>query len=207
MAPEWEDPGGVRIDAILFGGRRANVVPLVCEAFSWEHGVFQGATMTSETTAAAAGFTGRVRFDPMAMLPFCGYNMGDYFAHWLRIGERCGARVPRVFCVNWFRKGADGRFLWPGFGENMRVLEWVFRRCDDVAPAVRTPVGLLPTQDALNIDGLDIAPEDLRELITVDAEQWRAQLPQLEAHFRAYGDQLPSRLADELRALAQRLGP
>ena len=207
IAPEWEDPAGVPIDAILFGGRRPNVVPLVSEAFGWEHGVFLGATMASEMTAAAAGDgTGQLRFDPMAMLPFCGYNMGDYLAHWLRMGERYGARLPRVFYVNWFRKGADGRFLWPGFGENSRVLEWVFRRCDGAAPAVQTPIGLLPTPDGLNTDGLDIAAEDLRELLTVDAEQWRAQLAQLQAHFEEFGDRLPSRLADELRELGERLG-
>ncbi len=207
IAPEWEDPAGVAIDAILFGGRRASVVPLVCEAFGWEHGVFLGATMASEMTAAAAGATGQLRFDPMAMLPFCGYNMGDYFAHWLRIGERRGARLPRVFSVNWFRKRPDGRLLWPGFGENSRVLEWVFRRCDDAAPAVTTPIGLLPPPDALDTAGLDIAPEDLRELLTVDVEQWRAQLPQLQAHLEQFGDQLPRALTNQLRALAERLGP
>ena len=154
IAPEWEDPAGVPIDAFLFGGRRATVVPLVQEAFDWEHAVFMGATMSSETTAAAAGEVGQLRFDPMAMLPFCGYNMADYFAHWLKAGRREGAELPRVFYVNWFRKDADGKFLWPGFGENSRVLEWVFRRCEGTAEAVETPIGLLPAEGAINTDGL-----------------------------------------------------
>jgi phosphoenolpyruvate carboxykinase (GTP) len=149
IAPEWEDPAGVPIDAILFGGRRASVVPLVHEALDWEHGVFLGSIMGSETTAAQAGEVGALRFDPMAMLPFCGYHMGDYFGHWLKIGERAGATLPKIFMVNWFRKDEDGRFMWPGYGENSRVLAWVFRRCDDDAEAVETPIGHLPTVDAL----------------------------------------------------------
>ena len=157
IAPEWEDPAGVPIDAFLFGGRRATVVPLVHEAFDWEHAVFMGATMSSETTAAAAGAVGQLRFDPMAMLPFCGYNMADYFAHWLKAGKREGAELPRVFYVNWFRKDADGKFLWPGFGENSRVLEWVFRRCEGAAEAVETPIGLLPAEGAINTEGLSIS--------------------------------------------------
>ncbi len=143
------------IDAFLFGGRRATTVPLVHEAFDWEHGVFLGATMSSEKTAAAAGNVGELRFDPMAMLPFCGYNMADYFGHWLKLGEREGAELPRIFYVNWFRKDADGKFLWPGFGENSRVLEWVFRRCDGEAEAVETPIGLLPAEGAIDTEGLD----------------------------------------------------
>ena len=153
------------IDAFLFGGRRATVVPLVQEAFDWEHGVFLGATMSSETTAAAAGEVGELRFDPMAMLPFCGYNMADYFAHWLKAGQREGAELPRIFYVNWFRKDADGKFLWPGFGENSRVLEWVFRRCEGTAEAVETPIGLLPAEGAINTEGLNVTAEAMAELL------------------------------------------
>src|SRR5215212_3762105 len=168
IAPEWEEPDGVPIDAILFGGRRASVVPLVREAFDWEHGVFLGATMASEMTAAAAGDVGKLRFDPMAMLPFCGYNMGDYFAHWIEVGKREGAVLPRIFFVNWFRKGEDGEFLWPGYGENSRVLEWIFRRCEGTADAQETAIGFVPTADGLDLDGLDIDPDDLEEVRTVD---------------------------------------
>ena len=205
IAAEWQDPAGVPIDAILFGGRRAHVVPLVCEAFNWQHGVFLGATMASETTAAATGDTRQLRFDPMAMLPFCGYNMADYFAHWLHIGEHHPTRLPRIFTVNWFRKHPDGRLLWPGFGDNSRVLQWIAHRCNDTAPALKTPIGLLPPHHALNTTGLDIPPEDLHELLTVDPTQWRAELPHIQAHLTQFGDQLPTKLADELHALAARL--
>jgi phosphoenolpyruvate carboxykinase (GTP) len=206
IAPEWEDPAGVPIDAFLFGGRRATVVPLVQEAFDWEHAVFMGATMSSETTAAAAGAVGQLRFDPMAMLPFCGYNMADYFAHWLAVGKREGAELPRVFYVNWFRKDADGKFLWPGFGENSRVLEWVFRRCEDAADAVETPLGLLPTEGALNTDGLNVSPEAMQELLSVDVEQVKAQLPQIQEHLAKFGDKLPAEIGAQLQALEERLG-
>jgi phosphoenolpyruvate carboxykinase (GTP) len=205
IAPEWEDPAGVPIDAFLFGGRRATVLPLVQEAFNWEHAVFMGATMSSETTAAAAGEVGQLRFDPMAMLPFCGYNMADYFAHWLKAGEREGAILPRVFYVNWFRKDSDGRFLWPGFGENSRVLEWVFRRCEGTADAVETPIGLLPADGAIDTDGLNITEEAMNELLSVDTEGFKAQLPQVEAHLAQFGDKLPSQIADQLEALKARL--
>jgi phosphoenolpyruvate carboxykinase (GTP) len=201
IAPEWEDPAGVAIDAILFGGRRASVVPLVHEALDWEHGVFLGSIMGSETTAAAAGEVGALRFDPMAMLPFCGYHMGDYFAHWLRIGEREGAQLPRIFMVNWFRKDDDGRFLWPGFGENSRVLAWVFRRCDGEADAVETPIGRLPAEGALETEGLDVAEEALRELLAFDADAWRAQLPQVRDHLAKFGDRLPEPLRRQLADL------
>ena len=205
IAPEWEDPAGVPIDAFLFGGRRATVVPLVQEAFDWEHAVFMGATMSSETTAAAAGAVGQLRFDPMAMLPFCGYNMADYFAHWLKIGAKEGAELPRVFYVNWFRKGADGKFLWPGFGENSRVLEWVFRRCEGKAEAVETPIGLLPPVDAIDTDGLDISREAMEELLSVDVELVKQQLPQVREHLARFGDRLPNQLKQQLADLEQRL--
>jgi phosphoenolpyruvate carboxykinase (GTP) len=204
-APEWQDPNGVPIDAFLFGGRRATSVPLVREAFDWEHAVFLGATMSSEQTAAAFGTVGQLRFDPFAMLPFCGYNMGDYFAHWLKIGETDGAKLPKVFYVNWFRKDADGKFIWPGFGENSRVLEWVFRRCDGEAEAAETPVGLVPAPGALNVEGLDLAPEALAELLAVDVEQVRAELPQVHEHLARFGEHLPAAVRAQLEALEQRL--
>jgi phosphoenolpyruvate carboxykinase (GTP) len=206
IAPEWEDPAGVPIDAFLFGGRRATVVPLVQEAFDWEHAVFMGATMSSETTAAAAGAVGQLRFDPMAMLPFCGYNMGDYFAHWLKVGKREGAELPRVFYVNWFRKDADGKFLWPGFGENSRVLEWVFRRCEGTAEAVETPIGLLPAEVAIDTEGLSITPEAMSELLTVDSELLKEQLPQVRQHLAKFGEKLPGPISAQLKALEERLG-
>jgi len=207
IAAEWEDPVGVPIDAFLFGGRRASVVPLVREAFDWQHGVFLGATMSSEMTAAAVGTVGKLRFDPMAMLPFCGYNIGDYFAHWLKLGAAGdAAKLPKIFYVNWFRKGDDGRFLWPGFGENSRVLEWVFRRCDGDAEAVETPIGLVPAPGALNVDGLQIAAGDLEQLMTVDEAAVAAEIEQIREHLDSVGDSLPATLRDELAALEQRLG-
>ncbi len=206
IAAEWEDPAGVPIDAFLFGGRRASVVPLVREAFDWQHGVFLGATMSSEMTAAAAGTVGKLRFDPMAMLPFCGYNIGDYFAHWLKLGAAGdAAKLPKIFYVNWFRKGDDGRFLWPGFGENSRVLEWIFRRCDGDAEAVETPIGLVPAPGALNVDGLEIDQADLAELMTVDEAAVAAEIEQIREHLDSVGDSLPATLRDELAALEQRL--
>jgi phosphoenolpyruvate carboxykinase (GTP) len=206
IAPEWEEPVGVPIDAMLFGGRRSTVVPLVYEAFDWEHGVFVGATMSSETTAAAAGQVGKLRFDPFAMLPFCGYNMADYFEHWLEMGRRADpSKLPRIFHVNWFRKGEDGRFLWPGYGENSRVLEWVFRRCAGDAGAHETPFGLVPAPGDLYLGGLDLAAEDLEAVLTVDPEQVREQLPQLEEHLAIFGDRLPAELRAQLQALRERL--
>ncbi len=206
IAAEWEDPAGVPIDAFLFGGRRASVVPLVREAFDWQHGVFLGATMSSEMTAAAAGTVGKLRFDPMAMLPFCGYNIGDYFAHWLKLGAAGdAAKLPKIFYVNWFRKGDDGRFLWPGFGENSRVLEWIFRRCDGDAEAVETPIGLVPAPGALNVDGLEIDQADLAELMTVDEAAVAAEIEQIREHLDSVGDSLPATLRDQLAALEQRL--
>jgi phosphoenolpyruvate carboxykinase (GTP) len=206
IAEEWEDPAGVPIDAFLFGGRRATVVPLVTEAMDWEHGVFQGATMSVETTAAAAGKVGELRFDPMAMLPFCGYNMADYFGHWLEIGRRKGARLPKIFLVNWFRKDESGEFVWPGFGENIRVLEWVFRRCDGEGETVETPIGLVPAEGEINTEGIDVSGEDMKLLLTVEADDLKAQLPQVVEHLARFGDRLPKELSAQLEALKQRLG-
>jgi phosphoenolpyruvate carboxykinase (GTP) len=206
IAAEWEDPAGLPIDAFLFGGRRSTVVPLVHEAFDWEHGVFLGATMASETTAAQSGAVGKLRRDPFAMLPFCGYNMGDYFAHWLRIGrEHDRSKLPRIFYVNWFRKAADGHFLWPGYGDNSRVLEWVFRRCEGSVPAVDTPIGRLPAQDSLDLDGIELAAEDLAELLGVDAAEWRLELSSIREHLSTFGAQLPDELRSQLAALEARL--
>jgi phosphoenolpyruvate carboxykinase (GTP) len=205
IADDWEDPKGVPIDAFLFGGRRATVVPLVTEAFDWEHGVFMGSIMGSEKTAAAAGVVGDLRFDPMAMLPFCGYHMGDYFGHWLESGRREGAELPKIFMVNWFRKDEDGNFLWPGFGENSRVLAWVFERCDGRAEAAETPIGLVPSEGALDLSGLDLPDGALAKLLDVDAGEWREQLPQVREHFASFGDKLPAELSAQLDALEQRL--
>jgi phosphoenolpyruvate carboxykinase (GTP) len=207
IAPEWEDPTGVPIDAMLLGGRRATTIPLVHEAFDWEHGVFLGATMSSETTAAAAGKVGQLRFDPFAMLPFCGYNMADYFEHWLEVGRRGDtSKLPRIFYVNWFRKDAEGRFLWPGFGENSRVLEWVFRRCAGDAGAHETAIGLVPAPGDLYTGGLDVSAEDLEEVLTVDPDAVRQQLPQVKEHLARFGDRLPAELQAQLEALERRLG-
>ncbi len=206
IAPEWEDPAGVPIDAFLFGGRRATVVPLVAESYDWDHGVFLGATMSSETTAAAAGEVGKLRFDPMAMLPFSGYNMADYFAHWHELGKAHPERMPRIFVVNWFRKDEDGRFLWPGFGENSRVLEWVFRRCNGEGETVDTPVGLVPAEGQLDLEGADVSDAAMRELLTVDPEQVKEQLPQVEEFLGQFGERLPDEIGRQLEALRQRLG-
>ncbi|HEX8688918.1 MAG TPA: phosphoenolpyruvate carboxykinase (GTP) [Solirubrobacterales bacterium] len=206
IAPEWEDPAGVPIDAFLFGGRRATAVPLVSEAFDWEHGTFLGATMSVETTAAAAGEVGKLRFDPMAMLPFGGYNMADYFGHWLEIGQREGAKLPKIFLVNWFRKDENGKFIWPGFGENSRVLEWVFRRCNDEGQTVESAIGLLPAEGEIDIDGIDVSEEQMRELLSVDADLFKQQLPQVREHLDRFGDRLPQEISAQLAALEQRLG-
>ncbi|WP_336208007.1 phosphoenolpyruvate carboxykinase (GTP) [Nonomuraea sp. LPB2021202275-12-8] len=204
IAPEWQDPKGVPISAILFGGRRATAVPLVTESLSWEHGVFLGANVASEKTAAAEGKVGELRHDPFAMLPFCGYNMGDYFGHWLKIGRRRGAKLPRIYYVNWFRKNADGKFIWPGFGENSRVLKWIVDRLNGEAKAVPTPIGLLP--DSLDTEGLDLPEEDLRTLLTVDREVWREEAALIPAHFDKFGTHLPKELWEEHNALLDRLG-
>jgi len=208
IAPEWEDPAGVPIDAFLFGGRRSTVVPLVREAFDWDHGVFLGSIMSSETTAAAAGDVGKLRHDPFAMLPFCGYHMADYFDHWLRLGAGADAgKLPKVFYVNWFRKDEKGSFLWPGYGENSRVLAWVFRRCDEEAEAEETPIGLVPAPGSIELDGLDVDPDDMAQLLEVDVEDWRKELPAIHQHFARFGDRLPERLREQLTDLERRLGP
>ncbi|MFD1545475.1 phosphoenolpyruvate carboxykinase (GTP) [Nonomuraea guangzhouensis] len=203
IAPEWQDPKGVPISAILFGGRRATAVPLVTESLSWEHGVFLGANVASEKTAAAEGKVGELRYDPFAMLPFCGYNMGDYFAHWLEIGRRKNAKLPRIFYVNWFRKNADGKFIWPGFGENSRVLKWIVDRLNGEAKAVPTPIGLLP--EGLDVEGLDLPEEDLRTLLSVDREVWREEAALIPAHFDTFGSHLPKELWEEYNDLLDRL--
>ncbi len=203
IADEWEDPKGVPIDAFLFGGRRSSGAPLVREAFDWEHGVFLGATMSSEKTAAAAGTVGELRFDPMAMLPFCGYNMADYFAHWLKLNERDDVQLPRIFHVNWFRKDADGKFLWPGFGENSRVLAWVFRRCDGEAQANETPIGFVPSPEHLELNGLDHAR--VAEALSVDLDEARAELEQTAAHLDGFGAALPTPIRQQFEALKTRL--
>jgi phosphoenolpyruvate carboxykinase (GTP) len=206
IAPEWEDPQGVPISAILFGGRRSTVVPLVTEALDWEHGVFLGSVMGSEKTAAAAGTVGELRFDPFAMLPFCGYNMADYFAHWLEIGRERGAVLPKIFYVNWFRKDAGGRFLWPGYGENSRVLAWVFARCAGHGAATQTPIGHIPPvgQEGLDTRGLDISEEDIAELLRVDVGEWKRQLPHFHEHLGKF-ERLPKELHEQLYALERRL--
>jgi phosphoenolpyruvate carboxykinase (GTP) len=206
VAPEWQDPAGVPISAILLGGRRASVVPLVTEAFDWTHGVFLGSIMASETTAAAAGAVGNLRRDPFAMLPFCGYHMGDYFAHWLDIGTKTDAdKLPRIFYVNWFRKGADGTFLWPGYGDNSRVLAWVHDRVSGRGKAVDTQIGRLPAPGAIHTAGVDVSAAALDELLSVDVEAWRAEVPLIEEHYAVFGDHLPAALHEQLDQLDKRL--
>jgi len=206
IASEWEDPKGVPISAILFGGRRATIVPLVNEARDWQHGTFLGSIISSEKTAAAAGKVGELRRDPMAMLPFCGYNMADYWGHWLKIGQHAGARLPKIYYVNWFRKSAGGDFLWPGFGENGRVLKWVFERCEGTAKSIETPIGNLPVENALDLSGLDdLSREDANELLRVDIDGWLAELPLIDEYYAQFGDHLPKELRDELQAMKDRL--
>jgi phosphoenolpyruvate carboxykinase (GTP) len=206
IASEWEDPIGVPISAILFGGRRASVVPLVHEAFDWQHGVFLGSIMGSETTAAAAGEVGNLRRDPFAMLPFCGYNMADYWSHWLEIGDKLEeSKRPRIFYVNWFRKSTDGRFLWPGFGENSRVLNWIFDRCAGRGEAEESPIGWVPAEGAITTDGLHISKEDLAAVMAVDPSEWEQEVPLIEEYYRTYGDRTPPELYAELESLAARV--
>jgi phosphoenolpyruvate carboxykinase (GTP) len=207
IAPEWEDPLGVPVSAILFGGRRAAAVPLVTEARDWTHGVFLGSIMASETTAAAAGAVGKVRRDPFAMLPFCGYHMADYLAHWLEVGARSdAARLPKIYFVNWFRKSPEGRFLWPGYGENSRVIAWICERVAGAAGAAETSIGLVPSPGSLNLEGLDVDPADLATLLSVDAAEWRHEIGSIEEHYTMLGDRLPGVLREQLEDLEQRLG-
>ena len=206
IAPEWQDPAGVPISAILFGGRRRTTVPLVTQAFDWNHGVFLGSIMASETTAAAGGQVGKLRFDPMAMLPFCGYNMADYFKHWLQVGTKTDKeKLPQIFFVNWFRRDEEGNFMWPGYGENSRVLKWVFERLNGTATANKTAIGYLPTTDSLDTSGLDVKPTDLAELLSVDNPGWLEAVPQIRDHFATFGDRLPSELTTALNELESSL--
>jgi phosphoenolpyruvate carboxykinase (GTP) len=204
MSPEWESPNGVPISAMLFGGRRANLIPLVYQSFNWQHGVFLGATMASETTAAATGAVGQVRRDPMAMLPFCGYNMGDYFGHWLRMGQRL-KQPPQIFRVNWFRMNSEGKYLWPGFGENLRVLRWVLGRVHGEIGAQETPIGHVPHPAGIDVTGLDISPEALKELFAIDRNGWLEAVVGQQEFFKKFGDRMPKELWQESEALAKRL--
>lgn len=206
ISRDWENPEGVPIDIFIFGGRRGSVVPLVHEAFSWEHGVFLGATAASETTSANIGAVGNLRRDPFAMKPFCAYHMGDYVQHWLTMGERLGSKAPRIFYVNWFRKNEDGKFLWPGFSDNSRVLKWMCERVDGKVGAIESPIGLLPQEGDLDLSGLTMSSGDIRELMTVNISEWRAEIPDIEAHFASLGRRLPEKMKTQLKSLRERLG-
>src|SRR5256886_2946107 len=206
LADEYEDPKGVPISAILFGGRRKTTVPLVTQARDWQHGVFIGATLGSEQTAAAEGKVGTVRRDPMAMLPFLGYNVGDYFAHWIDIGKQSDeSKMPKIFFVNWFRRGDDGRFLWPGFGENSRVMKWIIERVEGKANGTTTPIGIVPSAEDLDLEGLDVDASDVDEALAVRADEWREELPLIEEWFDFVGEKLPTGIKDEFDALKHRL--
>ncbi|MHB1293547.1 MAG: phosphoenolpyruvate carboxykinase (GTP) [Anaerolineae bacterium] len=206
ISSDWENPAGVPIDIFIFGGRRAGVVPLVTESYGWDHGVYMGATAASETTAANIGSVGNLRRDPFAMTPFCGYNMGDYFQHWFEMGDKLGDKAPRIYYVNWFRKTHEGKWLWPGFGDNSRALKWMCERLEGKAGAVDTPIGRLPGIKDLDVTGLDISQENLQELLRVDVEAWKAEVPDVDKFFDKFGDRLPERLREQLRQLAARLG-
>ncbi|MGC9329464.1 MAG: phosphoenolpyruvate carboxykinase domain-containing protein, partial [Candidatus Hinthialibacter sp.] len=205
ICPDWEDPAGVPIDIFIFGGRRSQVVPLVMQAFDWDHGVYMGATAASEPTAAALNIKTKLRHDPFAMLPFCGYNMGDYWAHWFNMGDRLGSKAPAIFYVNWFRKDENGKFMWPGFGENSRVLKWMCDRIEGKAQAIETPIGYMPADGSLDLNGLDISPEIMQELLRVDAEAWKEDIDDLERFFTKFGDKLPERMKIQLERLRARL--
>ncbi len=204
--PRWEDPGGVPISAIIFGGRRSSVVPLVYESLNWQHGTFLGTIVSSQTTAAAAGEIGKLRHDPFAMLPFCGYHMGDYFGHWLDMGTKTQPNLlPKIFYVNWFRLNEDGKYLWPGFGENSRVLKWIFERCAGMEHALKTPIGFLPDPEAFDIEGLDLSPATLKQLFDIDTKAWLKEVEELKAYFKLFSDRLPKGIQDELFSLEDRL--
>ena len=205
ISPDWEKPEGIPIDIFVFGGRRSEVVPLVCEAYDWDHGVFMGATSASETTAANIGEVGKLRRDPFAMKPFCGYNMADYFQHWLQMGDKLGKKAPRIFYVNWFRKDKSGKFLWPGFGDNSRVLKWMCDRIDDAAGGEKTPIGWLPRKEDLDTEGLSVEGDDLDALLAVEPDLWKAEAADIETHFKQSGDRFPERLNRQLKALRDRL--
>ena len=206
ISPKWEDPQGVPISAIVFGGRRSQLAPLVYEAFNWSHGVYVGSGMATETTAAQSDYGMMTRRDPMAMLPFCGYNMADYFQHWLDMGKKAGAKLPKIFNVNWFRTGANGKYLWPGFGENMRVVRWIAERAQGKGKAVETPIGFVPAEGAIDTDGIDVTKETMRELSGVDPEAWLAETEDHEAFFGQFGKRLPAGITAEMEALEKRLG-
>ena len=205
LADDWFEQDGVPLDAILFGGRRATNVPLVAQSLSWEHGVFVGATISSEKTAAQEGTVGELRRDPFAMLPFCGYNMADYWGHWLEVGGALGEKAPRVFQVNWFRKGADGRYLWPGFGDNSRVIDWVIRRVEGEVEGRETPIGVLPAEGELNLDGIEEVEQDLDEIFAIDPASWLAECELTEEFFARFGDRVPAALREQLAGLRARL--
>ena len=205
ISPYWENPTGLPISALIFGGRRARLAPLVYESYKWQHGVFVGATMASETTAAATGTVGVTRRDPMAMLPFCGYNMSDYFRHWLEIGPKL-KNPPRIFHVNWFRRDTDGQFLWPGYGENVRVLKWMLDRIEGRVGASETPIGCVPTPSSLTLDGLSISRDTLNELLAVNPDDWAEEEQAVARFFEKFGDRLPAAIRDEQKSLASRLG-
>ena len=204
ISKEFDNPKGVPLSAIVFGGRRAKTAPLVYQSKSWNNGVFVGSIMASETTAAATGAVGVVRRDPMAMRPFCGYNMGDYFKHWIEMGTKI-KNQPKIFNVNWFRTDDEGNFLWPGFGENMRVLEWIVKRCEGKVGAVETPIGYVPDPKDINLEGTDVSEETLKEILTVDKETWKKEADGIEEFYKQFGDRLPKELSDELAALKENL--
>lgn len=206
ICPDWENPNGVPVDIIVFGGRRETTVPLVHEALSWDHGVFLGAQASSETTAANIGAVGALRFDPMAMQPFCGYNMADYWQHWLDMGDKLADKAPKIFYVNWFRKDEKGQFMWPGYGENCRVLKWMTERIENKFPGQESAIGKVPAPGELDLNGLNVNPEVLTRLLAVEVDSWKANLPSLENHFNRFGDKLPARIRAQLEGLKTRLG-
>lgn len=204
--PSWADPKGVPISAIIFGGRRSTVVPLVYESFDWGHGTFMGCSVSSETTAAAEGAVGKLRHDPFAMLPFCGYNMGDYFDHWLKMGGKAApGKLPKIYTVNWFRKDKQGKFLWPGFGDNARVLKWIFERTDGEEHGEKTPIGVIPKQGALDLKGVKLSPEQMKELFAINSQEWLNEVSEMETYLAQFGERLPAGIREQLTAQAKRL--